>query len=165
MVSGPDRNALVPLPAFSSTATVPELVVHESSADWMRLVSGGLLSWLELAVRLDIDRVAVRDAHTVDGTEGSRTFRLSPVIAELTSPCDPPPLEGLVLLAEGVGLDEGVLDDVGLGEGLLDGGALVAVAPVHVVPLRAKLAGTGLLLVHDPLKPKSALPLVARAAL
>ena len=34
--------------------------------------------------------------------------------------------------------------------------------PLHATPLSAKFAGTGLPLVHEPLNPKLALPLVAR---
>src|SRR5204862_4823926 len=36
--------------------------------------------------------------------------------------------------------------------------------PVQTVPLRAKLAGTGLLPTHDPLNPKLVLPALAMAA-
>src|SRR5689334_13536698 len=46
--------------------------------------------------------------------------------------------------------------------GAVVGGAVVPpTPPVHAVPLRVKLAGAGLLPVHEPLKPKLTLPLVA----
>jgi hypothetical protein len=51
------------------------------------------------------------------------------------------------------------------------GGRVVVVAlvggtaPVHVVPLRAKLDGTGLVVVHEPLKPNAVLALVAMVRL
>jgi hypothetical protein len=40
-----------------------------------------------------------------------------------------------------------------------------AVPPVQATPLTAKPAGTGLLPVHEPLKPNDAVPLVAIAPL
>ncbi|BCJ61252.1 hypothetical protein Jiend_46740 [Micromonospora endophytica] len=64
----------------------------------------------------------------------------------------------------------GVVGDGGgvVGEGGVvgDGGGVVGVvAPVQVVPFSAKLVGTGLLPVHEPLKPKLALALVPMVAL
>jgi hypothetical protein len=50
MVSGAVRKAVLEPLAFSSTAW-PE-PAQELSADWMRAVSGGVVSWAELKVRL-----------------------------------------------------------------------------------------------------------------
>jgi hypothetical protein len=62
----------------------------------------------------------------------------------------------------GVGLAEG--DRVGLALGLAVG--LLVTPPVQVVPLSAKLAGTGLdELFHEPLKPNDAVPPVGIEAL
>src|SRR5512139_300589 len=73
-------------------------------------------------------------------------------------------------LAPGIGVPGvvagGVVGTVGTGS---DGiGCVVevgVVAPVQVTPLRTKLAGTGLLPVHDPLNPNEVLPPVGMAAL
>lgn len=54
------------------------------------------------------------------------------------------------------------------GGGVVGGGVVgpsVGGAPVQVAPLSAKLAGPGLLLVHEPLKPNAAVPLVPMVAL
>src|SRR5690349_19646185 len=80
-------------------------------------------------------------------------------------PAEPPP-------AVGVGVGVGVRDGVGLTVGLTVGdgdvvrvglalGVPVAAAPVHTVPFRLKLVGTGLEPDHVPLNPKLAVPLVA----
>ena len=60
--------------------------------------------------------------------------------------------------------------DVGGVDGRVDGDALVGAPvgvtpPVHAVPLRVKLAGTGLLPVQEPLNPNAVLALVAMPAL
>ncbi|KOX06201.1 hypothetical protein ADK66_22905 [Micromonospora sp. NRRL B-16802] len=54
----------------------------------------------------------------------------------------------------------GVVGGGDVGGGGVGPGGLGTVPPVHVTPLRAKLDGTGLLLVHDPLKPNEVEPLV-----
>ncbi|MFG3581253.1 hypothetical protein [Micromonospora chersina] len=51
-----------------------------------------------------------------------------------------------------------------LGGGVVLGGG-VLVPPVQVVPLRAKLAGTGLLPVHEPLNPNDTVALLPMLAL
>jgi hypothetical protein len=66
--------------------------------------------------------------------------------------------DGLALVGGGV-----------VGGGVVGGGVVVGggepVAPLQVTPLSAKLAGTGLLEVHEPLKPNSTMPPVATAPL
>src|SRR5689334_9258070 len=66
----------------------------------------------------------------------------------------------------GGGGDDGGGDDGGCDEGGCDvGGPLVLGLPVQVTPLRAKLAGCGLLPVHEPLNPKPTVAPVPIAAL
>src|SRR5690242_17483596 len=58
----------------------------------------------------------------------------------------------------GLGVGVGLGDDVGVGVGVPEVGLGDVTAPVQVVPFNAKLAGTGLLPAHAPLKPKLAVP-------
>src|SRR5215471_1845138 len=76
-VSGPVRNALFEPLAFSSTAW-PE-PAQELSAAWMRAVSGGVVSCVELKVRL-LGRASVLVSDVqVAGMTGWLTLRGSPV--------------------------------------------------------------------------------------
>jgi len=52
--------------------------------------------------------------------------------------------------AVGDAAGDAVGEDVGVGEPVT--------TPVHALPLSVKLAGTGLLVVHDPLNPNDAVP-------
>src|SRR5690348_14295588 len=76
MVSAPDRNAVCPPSAASSTALpVPAQLVR---AAWMRAVSGGAASAAGSNVRSVVDSVAGRRTQ-VAGTTGWVTVRVSPV--------------------------------------------------------------------------------------
>jgi hypothetical protein len=80
-------------------------------------------------------------------------------MGELPVHCGGRPGGGAVEL--GVGLAVGAAVGV-----VVVGAVAVGVAePVQVVPLRVKLVGEGLLLVHAPLKPKATLALAAIVAL
>src|SRR5579859_3038197 len=76
-VSGPLRNALLEPLAFSSTAW-PE-PAQELSAAWMREVSGGVVSWAVLKVRLLGTASVLVSAVQVAGMAGWLTLRGSPV--------------------------------------------------------------------------------------
>ncbi|GAA1364590.1 hypothetical protein GCM10009661_14540 [Catellatospora chokoriensis] len=62
---------------------------------------------------------------------------------------------------DGDGDDVGDGPAVREGDGAVVGAVVGAVLPVHATPLTAKFVGTGLLLVHDPLKPNDTVALVA----
>src|SRR4051812_27562667 len=77
-VNGPVRKAF-PAPAVSRTAAVPELLVQESRAFWIRAVSGGVASRAVESVRPEIVRPADSEAQPEAGRDGSVTVRASPV--------------------------------------------------------------------------------------
>lgn len=101
--------------------------------------------------------------HAVSSGIASRVLpRFQPGCIAATAAIGSPP---------GDGDGEVVGETVGEGESVGDGGAVVPVGvgvltpPVQATPLRVNEVGTGLLPVHDPLKPKETVPLVAIAAL
>ncbi len=60
---------------------------------------------------------------------------------------------------EDEGEDDGEVDGLGVGDELSVGvGVPLSTTPVHVVPLRVKTAGTGLLPFQLPLNPKLVFP-------
>lgn len=58
---------------------------------------------------------------------------------------------------EAVGVGVGKVPCVGVGVGVVPGVGVEPLEPPQTFPLTLKLVGTGLLLVHDPLKPGSEL--------